>query len=286
VARKRSSAADDFMGIIAMLPWWAGCTLALVSYVLLHRIATQKLVANITPGHISDVMTQSIWMGLATAGQYLVPLLCLAGAAMSAYSRHQRKSLVAKVGSGKAADALDGISWQEFEMLVGESFKLQGYQVFETGGGGADGGVDLVLRKGGEKFLVQCKQWKAFKVGVTVVRELYGVMAANGAVGGFVVTSGTFTEDAKSFASGRNVTLIDGPILFKMIKQAQGEVQGRTSESATQTGTGRPKAVVQPLCPQCSKPMVRRTAKQGTNAGRSFWGCADYPACGGTRQAN
>jgi restriction system protein len=46
----------------------------------------------------------------------------------------------------------------------------------ETGGGGPDGGVDLVLRKpggnGSEKFLVQCKQWRALKVGVDVVREL------------------------------------------------------------------------------------------------------------------
>jgi restriction system protein len=50
--------------------------------------------------------------------------------------------------------------------------------VAEIGGGGADGGVDLVLTKpgksGGEKFLVQCKQWRAYKVGVDVVRELYG----------------------------------------------------------------------------------------------------------------
>ena len=48
--------------------------------------------------------------------------------------------------------------WREFEMLVGEAFRLQGYQVVETGGGGADGGVDLVLRKDRETFLVQCKQ--------------------------------------------------------------------------------------------------------------------------------
>lgn len=55
------------------------------------------------------------------------------------------------------------MSWQEFELLVGEAFRLQGYEVAEIGGGGPDGGVDLVLRKDREKFLVQCKQWKAFK---------------------------------------------------------------------------------------------------------------------------
>jgi Restriction endonuclease len=51
-------------------------------------------------------------------------------------------------------------------------------------------------RGGAERFLVQCAQWRAFKVGVDVVRELYGVMAAKGAAGGFVVTSGKFTDDA------------------------------------------------------------------------------------------
>jgi restriction system protein len=107
-----------------------------------------------------------------------------------------------------------------FERLVSEAYRLQGYAVTEVGGGGADGGVDLVLSKGGEKFLVQCKQWKAFKVGVDVVRELYGVMAARGATGGFVVTSGRFTDDATAFASGRNVKLVDGPKLRGLVQQA------------------------------------------------------------------
>jgi len=283
MARKRSSTADDFMDIVAMLPWWAGCALALVSYVLLHRVATQTMVVNTAPGHLSDLMFQSIWMGLATAGQYFVPILCLAGAAMSAYLRHQRQALVANVGSGKAADALDGISWQEFEMLVGEAFRLQGYQVAETGGAGPDGGVDLVLRRGGEKFLVQCKQWKAFTVGVTIIRELYGVMAANGAAGGMVVTSGRFTDEAKTFAEGRNVTLIDGPALLKLIQRAQAARQAGSKEPVTTAATA-PKAVIQPLCPSCSKPMVRRTAKKGGTAGSTFWGCVDFPACRGTRQ--
>jgi len=283
MARKRSSTAEDFTDIVAMLPWWAGCALALVSYVLLHRVATQQMVVNTAPGHLSDLMVQSIWMGLATAGQYFVPILCLAGAAMSAYRRRQRQTLVTNVGSGKAADALDGISWQEFELLVGEAFRLQGYQVAETGGAGPDGGVDLVLRKGGEKFLVQCKQWKAFTVGVTIVRELYGAMAANGAAGGMVVTSGRFTDEANAFAQGRNVTLIDGPALLKLIQRAQASRMAGSKEPVTTAATG-PKAVIQPLCPSCSKPMVRRTAKKGGTAGSTFWGCVDFPACRGTRQ--
>ena len=115
---------------------------------------------------------------LASVGQYVVPLICLGGAGMSAWKRQQRRSLIVDVAQAKSADALDGMSWQEFELLVGEAFRLQGFRVAETGSGGPDGGVDLVLAKGTEKFLVQCKQWKAYKVGVDVVWELYGVMAA------------------------------------------------------------------------------------------------------------
>jgi len=36
-----------------------------------------------------------------------------------------------------------------------------------------------------------------------------------------------------------------------------------------------------PNCPRCGKPMVLRTARQGRNEGRQFWGCSDYPDCKG-----
>ncbi len=60
---------------------------------------------------------------------------------MSAWRRGAWQNLVTDVAQSKATDVLDGMSWREFEMLVGEGFRLQGYQVVETGGGGADGGV-------------------------------------------------------------------------------------------------------------------------------------------------
>ena len=50
------------------------------------------------------------------------------------------------------------MSWREFEMLVGEAFRRRGCFVEETGLGGKDGGIDLVVSKGGRKELVQCKQ--------------------------------------------------------------------------------------------------------------------------------
>ena len=284
--RKKTSAAEDWIEIVSRLPWWAGVALAVVFYLVLHRVAAQQVVAAVQSGQMGDMVTQTLWKTLATFGQYILPFVCLAGAGVSAWRRHERRGLVADVVGSKAADALDGMSWQQFEQLVGEAFRLQGYAVTELGGGGADGGVDLVLRKGSEKFFVQCKQWRAFKVGVDVVRELYGVMAAKGAVGGFVVTSGRFTEEATNFASGRNVKLIDGPKLHGLIRQAQGASLQRPVPDATaapmRVPTAPPASTV-PTCPNCAKPMIKRTAKRGANAGGEFWGCTGYPACKGVR---
>lgn len=279
--KKKSSLFEDMVDLVALLPWWGGVAIAAVSYFVLHKMATQPKLGAVQPGQVTQLMTTSFTMGLATVGQYLVPVVGLAGAAMSFIRRRQRRALIADVAQSKNVNALDGMSWREFEMLVGEAYALQGYRVTETGGGGADGGVDLVLTKGGEKFFVQCKQWKAYKVSVDVVRELYGVMAAKGAAGGFVVTSGRFTEDAKAFADGRNVQLVDGTALFAMIKrvkQSQATTQSEKSSKSVED-----KVTAAPACPLCSSSMIKRTARKGANAGGEFWGCSKFPACRGVR---
>ncbi len=35
------------------------------------------------------------------------------------------------------------------------------------------------------------------------------------------------------------------------------------------------------LCPKCGEEMIKRTAKQGENQGKVFYGCSKYPACKG-----
>ena len=38
-----------------------------------------------------------------------------------------------------------------------------------------------------------------------------------------------------------------------------------------------------PKCPKCGKPMRKRVAKRGENAGNEFWSCIGWPDCNGTR---
>ena len=114
-----------------------------------------------------------------------------------------------------------------------------------------------------------------------VVRELYGVMAARGAAGGFVVTSGHFTDEAIRFASGLNVTLIDGPELQALIRDARASPNVGAVPVPPSAQPGAPSGM--PDCPLCAGPMVRRTARRGARAGDEFWGCTNFPSCHGTR---
>ena len=303
MARSRKGVADGLMDLVARLPWWAGIGLAIASHVLLDRLS----VPTSTPmqaGQMGAFVQHALIAGFASIGRWLVPLLCVVGAAVSFARRRRRRAVVDTVTGSDAASALERLSWHDFELLVGESFRQRGWQVVEQGGARADGGVDLLLRRERETFVVQCKQWKAFKVGVGVVRDLYGVMAARGAAGGFVVTSGTFTAAARDFAEGRNVTLIDGPALLALIGPVRAvDMPSSSSVSmpapvsmpeAPRTEVGAPSATARaplvpegdaaaPACPTCEATMVRRTARTGARAGSSFWGCSRFPSCRGTR---
>lgn len=282
MARKRKSGlAEDFMDLVALMPWWAGVLLAVVSYLFFHSLAGRQVAPSGNPADMGSMVSKGLVFGFANLLQFAVPALCLFGAVGSVIRRRRRRELLGRAATGHTASVVDGMSWQQFEILVGEALRQKGYRVTETGGGGADGGVDLVLTKNGEKFLVQCKQWRAFKVGVSVVRELYGVMAAKGAPGGFVVTSGSFTSEAKAFAHGRNITLVDGQELAKWIRAST------ASTPRTEPVMSKPVTVPSalPSCPVCSKSMVKRVAGRGANAGNAFWGCSEFPRCKGTRPA-
>jgi restriction system protein len=164
-------------------------------------------------------------------------------------------------------NAIPSMKWQEVELLLGEAFRLQGYIV-------TDRGLDMALQKDDERFLVQCKHWQAAKVEVAAVRELFAVMAATGAAGGFVVTSGEFTKEARDFAEACNVRLIDGTQLAAMLDKAR--------QTLTMPPRIEPRLAAGPACPRCSRTMMQQVAQQGSNAGKPFWGCPAFPDCRGT----
>lgn len=271
--RKKTSPFEDAIAVVSMLPWWVGVALALVFYVWLHYVASQPISAPPTDiKQMGSFVSGQLWRTFAMILQYVIPMACLFGAGISAYKRHERKELHLGVAKSPSRNALENMSWHQFEKLVSEVFRRKGFTVEERGGNGPDGGIDLVLHAGNDKYFVQCKQWKAERVGVATVRELFGVMAAENAVGGFVVTSGQFTEDAKQFAAGRSIELVGTDALLALIK-----------ETADSTVVGVVVETSAPSCPKCGAQMVKRITRKGDRIGEAFWGCSGYPGCRGIR---
>ena len=254
---KKTNAVEALFELAAMLPWWVGTLLAAVAYVTLHRYSSLDAPVALVPGQAGDgdALGGYLLRTLAYYGQYIVPVIFLLGALSSFLGRRKRQGLVQEVQRDGSGNTLRNLNWKDFELLVGEAFRMRGFSVLETGGGGADGGIDLKLKKSSETFLVQCKQWRAYKVSVTVVQELYGVMAAEGVTGGLVVTSGTFSQDALAFAAGRNIELINGLELQAMIRKVR-------AAQAQQIPEHQIPAAEEPGSSHYGTATVRQTAKK------------------------
>ena len=89
--RKQSSVFEDLYGIAAALPWWLGVTAAILAYVMLHRYAVAEVPVNAAPGQMGQMVVSQMAKALSTYGQYIVPLILLAGALASWLGRRKRQ---------------------------------------------------------------------------------------------------------------------------------------------------------------------------------------------------
>lgn len=278
MARRQKGTLDELMQLLSEMPWWVSLAVAATVFVAVKFILPAMWPDPRTlPGAFAAMVSQLAWLSV---------IFVLPGV----------KSFFGSTGKRRVLDGQSGIEsirrlpWKQFEELLGEAYRRQGFTVFENAGKGADGGVDLTIKRGGETYLVQCKHWKTYKVGVKVVREMLGLATAHRATGAIVVTSGVFTKEASAFAASQHVTLVDGHDLLGMIRGVQVRpsipmpsrppIQPPATRPAPATApVASPQSAAARVCPSCGQPMVLRTAKRGANAGHQFYGCSSYPKC-------
>ena len=128
-----------------------------------------------------------------------------------------------KTGNGVRVDVYKdylGLTPREFENFVGYVFKSKGYHV-ESINHTKDQGADIVMSRRDEKVCVQVKRYGG-SVGNKAVQEVVASLPYYNADRGIVVTTGRFTEAAKTLASVNEVELIDGTKFSKLVMETLG----------------------------------------------------------------
>lgn len=105
----------------------------------------------------------------------------------------------------KHPELLRDITPRNFEGVVAAIFKNQGFEV-ELTPASRDGGFDVMAARkdqfGEHLYLIECKRYSLTnKVGVEIVRGLYGAKMAKSATKGIIATTSYFTKDAIDFAT-------------------------------------------------------------------------------------
>lgn len=288
--------------------------LAVVAYFLMRWLAAPDTPVSGVVRPPGAVVGSSVAQALALVGQFLLPLMFLGGAAISAFQVVKRKRAIDNVkrdpesgqeilaalatrhepepdrypewkeaGQEKyepkpvdtskwSIELLSALEWKRFENLCAAYFEELGFRA-KTVRAGPDGGVDIHLYAEGDShpgMIVQCKAWRTKMVGVSLIRELFGVMTADKVAEGIFATTGGFSDDAIGFARGKNIHLINGEDFLAKLLALPPDRQQALLKLATEGD------FTTPTCASCGVKMVFRTPKAG---GNPFWGCRNYPRC-------
>ena len=248
---------------LSLLPWWVSATIAAVAFVGIVYVFPSVSIESPLWAFAEPLQSNATYFGIAVVAVFLLP------AVVSCLERIRKRRLLERQ---RNLESIRELPWRRFEELVAEAFRRDGYAVIENAYAGADGGVDIRLRKGGESHLVQCKNWRNQRIGVATVREMFGILAAESAGGVFIVCSGTFTTEAVRFAKGKPIQLVDGDTLMEMIARVHrdnsnavhasgahqepldAQARGQEPDGPESTHSGAPS------CPRCGGNLVVRTS--------------------------
>ncbi len=157
------------------------------------------------------------------------------------------------------------IDWFQFEKIIGALYKELGFTVTRRGGANADGGIDLLLNKGGSRTAVQCKQWRTWKVRERTVREFLGALTHAQIPNGIIVTLCGYTKEAEGLANAHSIEIVTETGLLKLLIAANA---ANNPEILAALNDNRK------FCPKCEAEMRLKTARKGKDAGSQFWGCS------------
>jgi restriction system protein len=103
---------------------------------------------------------------------------------------------------------LFSISPKEFENEIARMYHRLGYSVKQTPYSN-DFGKDIIVKKDGFKYVIECKRWNADKrIDRPTLQKLYAAMVEEKAYGAILVATCDFTKPAIEYAKDKNIELV------------------------------------------------------------------------------
>ena len=195
----------------------------------------------------------------------VVFLVCLVGIVFF-ISRIIKK---AKINKAMVTDDYDVMTGEEFEEFCADILRGNGYSGVEVTKVSGDHGVDIIAKKDGLKYAIQCKRYSK-PVGNKAIQEVYSGKDIYKADVAVVMSNMEFTAQAIEDAKRLNVELWNRDKIYSLQKNGNIKIAETSDKDEL-------------ICPKCGDKLVLRTAKKGVNAGSQFYGCSNYPNCKFTR---
>ena len=205
----------NFIDFLAQIPWWLSVALSITFYIVLKFIVPYF--------EAQSLLVNEVHVSLGPVLAPIVALAFLSPVPFSLFKFNRKKKLQ---NFKEEIQSIQDLSWQEFKEIVAEAYRGSGYIIPENNVFTSDPSVDLIMRKGANLYLVQCRYWQNRKLGKREVKNLFTLMHDKQASGVFLLTTGIFTNEARHYALNRPITLVDGISLLKLLGKDQ-----RTSSS-------------------------------------------------------
>lgn len=103
---------------------------------------------------------------------------------------------------------LHGISPYQFEYISAQLLEEQGFVDIKVTRKSNDKGIDIVCRKGNDKYVAQCKRYSN-NIGSPEMQMFIGAIHNARADRGIYITTSEFTHEARIMAGSNNIDLID-----------------------------------------------------------------------------
>ena len=195
----------NIFDFLAQIPWWVSVTLSASFYLLLQYVIPYF-------GNQSALVNE-VHVSLAPVFAPVVALALLTPVTFSFLKSSRKKKLH---DLREEIKSIQELSWKQFSEQVAEAYENMDYLILENDFT-IDPSVDLVLRKSANLYLMQSRYWRNRKIGLREVRKLYTLMHNKQASGIFLLTTGIFSREARRYAIGRPINLIDGIQLVELL---------------------------------------------------------------------